>query len=242
AVRARLGGQPGIDDLRFTRIGEAAPDPADQMRGSSLLHISVDGDERACGRPFSSLLVELALANYPGIYYTGAPGNGSAYGAYWPTLVPQARVAHTVVHADGRRQTVPTPATAVAAVAESPPAGPPPDFGATQDGPLGLLVQARSGDKGGNANLGLWVSDPAAWPWLEATMTTEELRRLLPETSALSVERFVLGNLRAINFVIHGLLDGGATEARRFDKQAKALGEWIRARHVPLPTALLPRT
>jgi hypothetical protein len=240
AVRARLDGDPGIADLRFTRIGVPVSDPAEQMAGSSLLHISVDGDETSCGRPFSALLVELALANYPGIYYTGAPGNGSQYGAYWPTLVPQALLEHTVVHADGRRQIIPTPATAtyIAAGTNTPPP-PAPDLGPTVDEPLGRLVQARSGDKGGNANVGLWVSDPAAWPWLAATLTTERLRSLVPEAADLVIDRYELPNLRAVNLVVRGLLDGGATEARRFDKQAKALGEWIRARQVPLPTRFL---
>ena len=242
AVRARLDGAPGITDLRFTRIGLAAGDPEDQMAGSCLLHVSVDGDEAAAGRAFSSLLVELALANYPGIYGMGAPGAGSALGAYWPTLVPQAILQHTVVHPDGRREPVPPPAVTAPAPVSGPATadfGPMADFGPTVDGPLGRLVHARSGDKGGNANVGLWVSDPAAWPWLAATLTTERFRALLPEAAGLAVERHELPNLRAVNFVVRGLLDGGAAEARRFDAQAKALGEWLRARHLPLPTRLL---
>jgi len=260
AVRARLEGLPGITDLRFTRIGVAAGDPVEQMAGSCLLQVSVDGDEAGAGRAFTAALIELALANYPGMYGMGAPGSGSALGAYWPTLIPQTVPWHTVVHPDGRRQPItPPPASnAWSATAPAPagtggptlapggpatpapaPAGRRADFGPTVDGPLGRLVHARSGDKGGNANVGLWVSDPAAWPWLAATMTTERFRALAPEAAGLRIDRHELPNLRAVNFVVHGLLDGGAAEARRFDTQAKALGEWLRARHVPLPTSLL---
>jgi hypothetical protein len=251
AVRARLDGDPGITDLRFTRVGVPAADPADQMAGSSLLHISVDGDQASAGRPFSSLCVELALSSYPGIYGTGVPGPGAPYGVYWPTLVPQRLLDHTVVHPGGRREAVPPPpadgpaestASAGAGPHDSGPAvasGRSYDSGPTVNGPLGRLVHARSGDKGGNANVGLWVTDPAAWPWLTATMTTRKLRELLPETAGLDIDRYELPNLRAVNFVVRGLLDGGATEARRFDKQAKALGEWLRARHVALPARLL---
>ena len=251
AVRARLDGDPGITDLRFTRVGVPAADPADQMAGSSLLHISVDGDQASAGRPFSSLCVELALSSYPGIYGTGVPGPGAPYGVYWPTLVPQRLLDHTVVHPGGRREAVPPPpadgpaestASAGASPHDSGPAvasGRSYDSGPTVNGPLGRLVHARSGDKGGNANVGLWVTDPAAWPWLTATMTTRKLRELLPETAGLDIDRYELPNLRAVNFVVRGLLDGGATEARRFDKQAKALGEWLRARHVALPARLL---
>jgi hypothetical protein len=260
AVRSELEGRPGIEDLRFVRIGRAADDPADQMEGSCLLEVSVDGEEAACGRPFSSLLVELALANFPGIYYTGTPSSGAPYGAYWPTLVPQQLLEHTVVHADGRRETVPSfpergsppgsePVGAGAlGLAGSEPAGASPvgsapapadGWGPTEVGPLGRLVQARSGDKGGNANVGLWVSEADAWPWLASTLSTERLCQLAPELADLEIDRYELANLRAVNFVIHGLLDGGATEARRYDKQAKALGEWLRARYVPLPVSLL---
>jgi hypothetical protein len=243
AVRARLDRLPGITDLRFTRIGLPAVDPEDQMAGSCLLQVSADGDQASAGRAFTSLLVELALANYPGLYGMGPPGAGAAMGAYWPALVPQSVVAHTVVHADGRRRPIPAPALTApgqAPAARDPGPGPGEvDFGPTVDGPLGRLVHARSGDKGGNANVGLWVRDPAAWPWLAATLTNERFRTLAPETAGLAVDRYELANLQALNFVVHGLLDGGAAEARRFDSQAKALGEWLRARHLPLPTRLL---
>src|SRR4029079_4671637 len=86
AIRAELDAKPGIDDLRFTRIGVAADDPSDQMLGSCMLHVSVDGTQEACGRPFSNVVIELALANIPGIYFTGPPGDGGPFGAYWPTL------------------------------------------------------------------------------------------------------------------------------------------------------------
>jgi hypothetical protein len=210
------------------------------MAGSSLLHVAVDGDQHSAGRAFSALCVELALSSYPGIYGMGVPSAGSAYGVYWPTLIPQRALRHTVVHPDGREEIIPVPVTAEPAETAAPAGEVPYDAGPTVDGPLGRLVHARSGDKGGNANVGLWVADPAAWPWLSATMTIDRLQELLPETRGLTIDRYVLPNLRAVNFVVRGLLDGGATEARRFDTQAKALGEWLRARHVPLPERLLP--
>ena len=89
-------------------------------------------------------------------------------------------------------------------------------------------------------NVGVWVDDARAWPWLRQTMTIERFAELLPETARLQVDRFEIPRVPTLNFIIHGLLDGGATSARRFDKQAKALGEWLRPRHVPLPKELLP--
>ena len=105
--------------------------------------------------------------------------------------------------------------------------------------PLGEIVHVRSGDKGGDANLGVWVRDWRAWGWLQSILTVDELRRLLPETSGLPITRYELPNLRAVNFLIQGLLGTGATSTLRFDSQAKALGEWLRSRTAKVPKPLL---
>jgi hypothetical protein len=108
---------------------------------------------------------------------------------------------------------------------------------------LGRIVHARSGDKGGDANIGLWAMDAANRPdrvaWLLDTVTPELVRRLLPETADLEVEVFALPNLGGVNVLVHGLLGDGVAASSRFDPQAKALGEWIRSRHVDIPEALL---
>jgi hypothetical protein len=99
---------------------------------------------------------------------------------------------------------------------------------------------ARSGDKGGDANIGVWVRTDEQWRWLVHTLTVDRLRELLPETASLEVTRHVLPNLRALNFIISGLLGKGVAYQARFDPQAKGLGEWLRSRHVDIPTELLP--
>ncbi len=111
--------------------------------------------------------------------------------------------------------------------------------GPTTRAPLGRLFGTRSGDKGGNANLGVFARDDAAWAWLDAFLTVDELRRLLPETADLQVERYRLGALRSLNFVIHDLLEEGVAASSRQDAQAKGLGEWLRSRVVDIPTVLL---
>ena len=104
---------------------------------------------------------------------------------------------------------------------------------------LGEIVHARSGDKGGDANLGVWVRDREAWEWLRSTLTVDELRRLLPETRDLAISRYELPNLGAVNFLIRGLLGTGATSTLRLDAQAKALGEWLRSRSTKVPRSLV---
>lgn len=109
----------------------------------------------------------------------------------------------------------------------------------TERVPLGRIAGARSGDKGGTANLGVWVRDPAAYGWLAEFLTVERLKTLLPETALLAVERYELPNLSALNFVLPGLLGEGVSSSTRADPQAKGLGEWLRARLVEVPADLL---
>jgi hypothetical protein len=109
--------------------------------------------------------------------------------------------------------------------------------------PLGMIVHARSGDKGGDANVGLWAMDAADRPdrvaWLLDLVTPESVRRLLPEAEELDVEVHPLPNLGGVNVVIRGLLGDGVAASSRFDPQAKALGEWVRSRHVDVPEGCL---
>jgi hypothetical protein len=111
--------------------------------------------------------------------------------------------------------------------------------------PLGTFVHARSGDKGGDANLGLWVAHDGSpsyddrVAWLLGLVTPEFVRTLLPEAVDLGVDVFALPNLGGVNVVLRGLLGRGVAASTRFDPQAKGLGEWARSRYVEIPEALL---
>jgi len=105
--------------------------------------------------------------------------------------------------------------------------------------PLGRIVGARSGDKGGNANLGVFARTDDAWAWLDSFLTVERLQQLLPEAATLEVQRYRLPALRSLNFVLVGLLQEGVAASTRQDGQAKSLGEWLRARVVEVPATLV---
>jgi hypothetical protein len=111
--------------------------------------------------------------------------------------------------------------------------------GPTRRAPLGAVAGARSGDKGGDANVGVWARTEDGWRWLAHTLTVARFKELLPETAHLPVERFVLPNLLAVNFVVAGLLGEGVAAQARFDPQAKAVAEWLRARRLEIPESLL---
>ena len=207
---------------------------------SALLRCVVrDPDPANVGRQFSSAAVELALASYPGFTSTSPPGDGQVFGVFTPGYIDATEVPHVAVHADGTRVDI-APATQTLDLAPVPPfALPEPlPFGETRRLPLGLIAGARSGDKGGSANVGLWVRDEDHWRWLARTLTVEKLRELLPETADLPVTRHLLPNLWAVNFVIDGILGQGVAYQARFDPQAKGLGEWLRSRTIDIPVEL----
>jgi hypothetical protein len=161
------------------------------------------------------------------------------YGVFNAAFVPAHIVSHVAVHADGSRTEIP-PATETRELVDVPPfALPEPlPYGETRRAPLGTIAGARSGDKGGSANVGVWVRTEHEWRWLSHFLTVDRLRKLLPETADLHVTRHVLPSLRAVNFVIEGILGEGVAYQARFDPQAKGLGEWLRSRYVDIPEEL----
>ncbi|MFE9766178.1 acyclic terpene utilization AtuA family protein [Streptomyces sp. NPDC005808] len=256
-------------DVRWELARTDHPDAPTEETASALLRLVVrDPDQHAVGRAFSGAAIELALAGYPGFHVMAPPGTGAPYGVFEDVYVPHGAVDHVAVLHDGRRIPVaPAQDTHVIEGSEAlegpeggedferlepleplepledvpePPLPEPLRSGTlTRRAPLGLVAGARSGDKGGNANVGVWVRSDAAWRWLAHTLTVDRFRELLPETADLTVVRHVLPNLRALNFVVVGILGEGVASQARFDPQAKALGEWLRSRHLDIPESLL---
>lgn len=195
--------------------------------------------------------MELALGGYAGFHTTTPPTAESAYGVYRPAAVLRAAVTHTVVLPDGTRQVIPDPPPTPPTRRVALPGGsswqnvqattvPDPPSRPTVRAALGAVVGARSGDKGGNANIGLWTRTDDAYAWLAGFLTVERVRELLgPEVADLPVEVFALPNLRALNVVVSGLLGDGVASSTRPDPQAKGLGEYLRSRVVDVPPTLL---
>jgi hypothetical protein len=237
-LRAALPVAPQLLEHRLVRLDQ--PDAPTNEQAAALLRVTAkDPSADVVGRAFSNAAVELALASYPGFTLTSPPGAATPYGVYWPALVPADVVEHVVVHADGRREVVAhTPAGWPSAATEHPQL-PDPPAGPTARVPLGTVVGARSGDKGGNANVGFWARDDAAAAWLLGWLDEAAFRALLPEADGLAVSLHPLPNLRAVNVVVHGLLGEGVASSTRFDPQAKGLGEYLRSRYVDVPVALL---
>jgi hypothetical protein len=221
----------------------------EQTRDGARLTVTVlDPDRDAVGRRFFAAVAETGLSGYPGLHVEHASPQPTEYGVYWPGLLPAGAVRPEVVLADGTRLPVPEPprrprhpSPAQSPATDGPGTGGP---GAYDGEPtvrvaLGRLAGARSGDKGGDANVGLWARDDAGHAWLRRYLTTERLRELLPDAAGLDVSRYELPNLRAVNFVVHGLLGAGVAASVRADPQAKSLGEYLRAQMVDVPARLI---
>ncbi len=239
-VRDQLAGVlPADVEWELARTDDA--DAATEETASATLRcVARSADPKAIGRAFSGAAVELALASYPGFHLSAPPGDAQPYGVFTAGYVERADVRQLAVLPGGQPVQVAEPSiTRPLEPAEPAAVAPWTASGPARRVALGTVAGARSGDKGGDANVGVWARDAAAWPWLASTLTVDRLRELLPEARSLPVTRYVLPNLHAVNFVIQGLLGQGVAAAARFDPQAKAVGEWLRSRYIDVPESLL---
>ncbi len=237
------------ESVNWSRTSVPHADAETEEAASCLLRCTVkDASADPVGKSFTAAAVELALASYPGFTMTAPPAPPTPYGVFRPEYVDRGKVEHTVVHADGRREVIPDPERFASAPDDDgrrPSPYPAPKDVMTRRMPLGTFVHARSGDKGGDANLGLWVAHDgsekyaARVTWLSKLFNPRKVPDLIPEAEGLEVEVFLLPNLGAVNVVIHGLLGEGVAASTRFDPQAKGLGEWVRSRMVAIEESLL---
>ena len=241
-MEAALATSPPAE-LRWMLGRTDQADADSEQQASALLRCVVrDPAPEPVGRQFSGAAVQLGLSSYPGFHLTTPPGDARPYGVLGIGYVPADEVEHVATLPGGEVTAIPLPPRfqelvpiVEASLADSA------DVGSEElvSAPLGLLLGARSGDKGGSANVGVWARDDAAFEWMIRTLTVERFQDLIPEAAALTVTRHLFSNLRAVNFVVDDLLDEGVASAYRFDPQAKGLAEWLRSRVLDVPAGLL---
>ncbi|CAM5720576.1 Exopolyphosphatase OS=Streptomyces microflavus OX=1919 GN=Smic_46450 PE=4 SV=1 [Streptomyces microflavus] len=233
------GGARRPEEVRWELVRTDRDDADTEERASALLRLVVrDRDSDAVGRACLRSRRRTGPRQLPGLPRHRPTRRGAPYGVSRPSTYRR-----------GTSSTPPCCRTEAAKPLNHPPAPgcwrdltepPLPDpypAGPTRRAPLGLVAGARSGDKGGDANVGVWVRDDDAWRWLAVPATPARFRGLLPETAELTVVRHVLPNLRALNFTVHGLLGEGVAAQARFDPQAKAVGERLCRGGCPFPDA-----
>jgi hypothetical protein len=245
AVFAAVGGRGNFEEVDVRLIRSDHENAATNAEATARLLITVkDHDADKVGKRFAAGVNGIGLALYPGSYNDVVAGQAVEYAVMWPALIPASLIDQRVV-LDAKEIAV----LNAAPVLSGPPSG---DFApapllAGRDwrdapaalAPLGRIMGARSGDKGGNANIGVWARSDESYDWLVQFLSVDKVRELLPEAAGLVIDRYVLANLRAMNFVVRGILGQGVAASTRPDAQAKSLGEYLRSRIVPIPSQLL---
>ncbi len=240
-----LGGKERFAESDVQLIRSDKEDPDHNDLAFARLRISVmDPDVNKAGKLFSSGVVALALASIPGFSLTSPPGQGSPAIRHWPALVGANKITQMVTIGD---QIIEIPLAVAGGASDSDtgiyvrPLPEPMAFEEeeTREMPLGRLFATRSGDKGGNANLGIWAKNDKAYQFLYTYLTCDRLKTLLPDMASYEIERYDLPNLRAVNFYIKGVLGHGVAASMRSDPQAKTLGEYLRAKTIAVPLSIL---
>ncbi|BBO69769.1 hypothetical protein DSCA_36990 [Desulfosarcina alkanivorans] len=234
-----IGGKDAYQVIDVQLIRSDKVNPSSNEEAYAYLRLSVMDPDAKKVAMFSTKFVELGLCTVPGLALTAPPDKGRPVIQHWPTLVSVDKVPQTVVMGD---ETFDIPSPPESDIPSPPPAAvdiPPVPAGPTTSVPLGRIYATRSGDKGGNANLGIWGQTPASYAWLNDFLTVDKLKELLPDMAVFEIERYELPNLFALNFYVRGVLQDGVSASFRMDPQAKTLGEYLRTKMVEMPSSLL---
>ncbi|KAI9021368.1 hypothetical protein DFJ74DRAFT_121882 [Hyaloraphidium curvatum] len=243
------GSADGFDFVKFELIGRPMGNPVDENAATSLVRITAQAPERLALMRLRKVASEQFLRGFPG--YTGVwgPKAGPAFPSYvefYPALLAYDKVPHRATLPDGT--VVPIGQAPDSAIPPSYAEQNPPqsttsdDFGETIRVPLGYIAHARSGDKGGNSNVGFWTLTDSSYDWLRSKLTLDFFTELLAEEGKgmnISIERIEFPNVRAVHFLIRGLLGKGCMSNMRLDMLSKSVGEYFRAKLVDVPKRLL---
>ena len=237
-----LGGKDQFDEVDIQLHRQDKEDPLSHEESMALLRVTVKSkDAQVVGRIFTAKVVELALANYPGWFSKDSIGSGTPFILYWPTTI-DSKFVKEIVNIDNKSIEI-TPTNQMNLSPHKftfdKPEILPYESDEKQEIFFGRLVGARSGDKGGCANLVVWVKTDDAYSFLFHYLTVDKLKELLKDLEEYDIERYDFPNVRAVNFYIHGILGDGASSNTKVDALAKSLGEYLRAKKVSIPKQLI---
>lgn len=256
--------------LDFTINGSVAEDASNQNAATVDFRIFVQAPKASDISPakFFRPVVDPIMEGYPGAtcHLDWRQAFPKAIQEYYVTLLPQADVQHKVHLWDGSEFEIPPPPQSKVYPSQQPSQSnaegvKTSEWGQTTRGPLGWVVHARSGDKGSNANVGFWVRHRDEWDWLRSTLSVDTIKRLLADEYkgnkivrsdcnvsrpgddllTLGQDRFELPNAYAVHFLLHDHLDRGVSCSSSYDFLGKHVAEYLRSKHVDLPTKFLNR-
>jgi len=237
-----VGGKDQFDEVSILLDRTDKEDPGSNEEAMASLRVSVKSKNAdLVGKMFSAKMIELALANYPGFFTGGGVRSGGPVLVYWPALIDSKHISETV-HFDGKETTIlPTNQLGLEETyyQKQPIDIQPAPSDPSIKMPLGELFGARSGDKGGCANIGVWAKTENAYSFLNECLTVKKIKELMPDLAEFQIDRYELPNILSLNFYIHGILEDGVSSNTRKDGQAKSLGEYLRAKYIEIPKSLI---
>ena len=237
-----VGGKDQFDEVSVNLYRTDKKNPDSNEEAMATLSISVKSkNPDLVGRLFSAKIIELSLANYPGFFSAGTGKKPGPVISYWPALIDSKHIKE-YVHVDGK--TLEIEPTSQLQFEENyyqkqPISIEPALQGEMDEISFGRLFGARSGDKGGCANIGVWAKTDLAFSFLYDFLSVEKLKELMPDLNKFSIDRYELPNINSLNFYIHGILEDGVSSNNRMDGQAKSLGEYLRAKTISVPKIII---
>lgn len=241
AYLTMLGGREQFDKIETQFIPTQKENPPTNEEAFSLFRINlVSQNQKLVGPYLTPKRIEMGLANVPGFSTIESAGEGQALIKYWPALVSSEFISETVTFDGQQKSVAPTQQLGLPQAVVTKPGFPIPPVptGPTAPTALGRIYAARSGDKGGSANVGIWGTTPESYAFLREFLTVERLKEIMVDVRPFEIERYEFPNLFALNFYIHDILQDGVSSSTRMDPQAKTLGEYLRAKVVEIPLSI----
>jgi len=237
--------------LAFQLLGVPVRDAQSQNAATATLRIIAQApraDDLASAK-FVRPLFDLIMAAYPGgtVHMDGRWGTPRPVFEFFVTKMEQKDVKQQVHLEDTKGTVVEVPPPVVTRIfpARQPSTpsfseGATRDFGGTVRAPLGLVVHARSGDKGSDSNVGFFVANEEQFQWLRRLLSVDKVKALLAsEYNGKEIDRFEFPNIRAVHFLLHDHLDRGVSCTSTVDFLGKNVAEFLRAREVDVPRRFL---
>ena len=236
-----VGGAETFDHINFQYIPTNKDNPQSNEEAFATLKVVVeDKNPSKAGRLFTSKIIELALCSVPGFCIQSAPQPAKPKVVHFPALIGKKHITQQITMGDKNWEvqevaydTSNLQLTKNFSL---------PDFNFdtsdTKEIYLGELYAARSGDKGGNANLGVYAKNLKAYAFLKSYLTVENFKNLLADSAEYEIERYDFPNLLGLNFYLKGFLGDGVAGNNKIDPQAKTLGEYLRAKKIVVPVSL----
>ena len=237
-----VGGREQFDEVSVNLHRTDKENPNSNEEAMATLSLSVKSkDPELVGRLFSAKIIELSLASYPGFFSAGGGKKPGPVIVYWPALVGSEHITE-YVHLDGKvTEIIPSSQLNLNDVfyQKNVEDISPIPSGETKRCLFGQIYGARSGDKGGCANIGVWAKTDLSYSFLYDFLTVEKLKELMPDLNRFKIDRYELSNINSLNFYIHGILEDGVSSNNRVDGQAKSLGEYLRAKIIDMPKLII---